>query len=251
MGQTSSRSGLSIPVRVLLLRSTREDYLAFTWRHFAFGMAVVWLVGMGRYWDNPRVGVLQHLGAGSVVYVFILAALLWAVCWPFRYEGWTYPRVLTLVVLTSPPAAIYAVPVERWFDVYRAGEINLWFVLAVSGWRMLIWGRFVLRMGIPVAAAVVGIFLPVILIISALTYLNLEHAVVWQLMGGVKEPPTPADAAYNIVGFVAAISTYLILPLLVLAYVGLYFGRAQLRTDQIAQLRAPTPQSDQPRKNAD
>src|SRR3712207_7552248 len=43
----------------------------------AFGLACTWLVGVGRYWDNPRASLLQHLGVGSVVYVFALALLLW------------------------------------------------------------------------------------------------------------------------------------------------------------------------------
>jgi len=105
--------GMLIPLRVLFLRSTRDDYLGFTTKHFAFGLVVTWLVGMGRHWDNPRIELPMSLGVGSLVYVFLLAAVLLIVGWPFRDKNWTYGRILTLVVLTAPPAAIYALPVER------------------------------------------------------------------------------------------------------------------------------------------
>ena len=52
---------------------------------------------MGRYWDNPRVGLAQHLGLGSVVYVFVLAAVLWLSFWLMRPTDWTYSSFQFLV----------------------------------------------------------------------------------------------------------------------------------------------------------
>ena len=54
--------------RILTFRATLADFERLENRHLAVGLVAAWLVGMGRYWDNPRVGVLQHAGVGSVVY---------------------------------------------------------------------------------------------------------------------------------------------------------------------------------------
>lgn len=205
------------------------------------GIVIVWFVGMGRYWDNPRVGLLQHLGVGSVIYVFVLSAVLWAVVWPFRETGWSYARVLTLVVLTSPPAAIYAIPVEQWSTVAQAGHVNLWFVVIVSIWRMLMWGLFVSRMTSSATPVFTVTFLPVILIIFVLSILNLEHAVVWQLMGGIHEEPTPADFAYNVVSFIAVISTFLALPVFLIIYGLSYWSLRESRTTQSTLSQAAKP----------
>jgi hypothetical protein len=48
------------------------------WRAFLiFGLFFTWLAGVGRYWDNPRADLWQSLGLGSLVYVFVLALMIW------------------------------------------------------------------------------------------------------------------------------------------------------------------------------
>jgi len=122
--------------RILTFRASREELISLSYRHLALGILCTWLVGMGRYYDNPRVGLLQHLGLGSVVYVFVFSLFIWLVIWPLRPGPWNYLRVCTFVSLVSPPAILYAVPVERFFDIATANSINAWFLVAVATWRV-------------------------------------------------------------------------------------------------------------------
>lgn len=87
---------------------------------------------MGRSWDNPRVGLLQHLGVGSIVYVFVLAAWLWVINWPLRPERLGYRTLLTFITLTAAPAALYAIPIELYMPVTNASNLNIFFLSIVS-----------------------------------------------------------------------------------------------------------------------
>ncbi len=83
--------------RLLTFRIAREEILNFGWQHLVFGLVCTWLVGIGRYWDNPRADFLQHLGIGSVVYIFVLSLFLWLTVLPLKTKDWTYFKVLTFV----------------------------------------------------------------------------------------------------------------------------------------------------------
>ncbi|HWN11147.1 MAG TPA: hypothetical protein VNO50_18050 [Pyrinomonadaceae bacterium] len=74
-------------IRLLTFRLTREEFLHFNYRHLAFGIACTWLVGIGRWWDDPGAHLLQHLGIGSIVYIFLLALLLWLIVWPLKPQN--------------------------------------------------------------------------------------------------------------------------------------------------------------------
>src|SRR5215210_4198944 len=76
--------------RLLAFRATREELINLTGKHLVLGLFCTWIVGIGRYWDNPRVNFLQHLGVGSVVYVFILSLFLWLIVWPLKPKDWSY-----------------------------------------------------------------------------------------------------------------------------------------------------------------
>ena len=79
-------------IRLLSFKLTREEMLQFDKSHFIAGLIGTWIVGMGRYWDDPGANILQHLGLGSVIYIFVLAALIWLIVWPFKIEnGITLP----------------------------------------------------------------------------------------------------------------------------------------------------------------
>ncbi|MEI9911696.1 MAG: hypothetical protein WDO71_19805 [Bacteroidota bacterium] len=103
-------------IRLLTFQIERDEMLAFNHRHFIAGLIGTWLVGIGRYWDDPGAKLLQHLGLGSVIYIFCLAAFIWLIILPFKVEKWSYFRVLTFVGLTSFPALLYAIPVERFYQ---------------------------------------------------------------------------------------------------------------------------------------
>jgi hypothetical protein len=200
--------------RVLTFRASEDEMINVGWRHLAFGLAWAWIAGIGRYWDNPRVGFWQHLGVGSVVYVFILALFLRLVIWPMRPRHWTYFRVVTFIAMVSPPALIYAIPVERFYSLYTANSINAVFLLIVAVWRVALLFWFLNRVGrLPWYVVFVGATLPLSLIVVALTLLNLEQ-VVFNLMGGITQP-SGNDGAYDTLLYISLISVYLFFPLLI------------------------------------
>lgn len=205
-------------IQLLTFRITREEFLNFERRHLLFGLVCTWLVGMGRYWDNPRVSILQHLGIGSVIYIFVLSLLLWLVPLPLKPKNWSYRHVLTFVSLVSPPALLYALPVEKFFSMDSANAINVLFLLIVSVWRVSLLVFYLKRHAQLRGDAIsISVFLPITFIISGLTFLNLERAV-FNIMAGVNSVGTSNDDAYMVLTLLSLFSMLLFLPL-VLAYV--------------------------------
>ena len=202
-------------VRLLTFRATREDFLQLGSKHLAFGIACTWVVGVGRWWDDPGANPLQHSGVGSVVYIFLLSLLLWLVVWPLRPRNWSYRRVLTFVSLTSPPAILYAIPVERFTSLEAARSLNVWFLAVVAAWRVGLLFFYLRRHArLPAFSIVVAALLPVTFIIVALTTLNLERAV-FDVMGGLRDPGTANDGAYAVLFTLSLLSTLLFIPLLI------------------------------------
>ena len=180
------------------------------WRaYLAFGLIFTWIAGIGRYWDNPRAHLWQHLGLGSVVYVFVLALILWALLAPLRPRRWSYRNVLLFVTLTSPPAVLYAIPVERFLSPEGAVQANVWFLALVASWRVALFVFFLRRTaGLSIGAVVVATLLPLAIIVVSLTALNLEH-VVFEIMGGLREEDrSPNDGAYGVVVSLSLLSVF-------------------------------------------
>jgi hypothetical protein len=185
---------------------------------------------MGRYWDNPRVGLLQHLGIGSLVYIFILSVFLWLLVWPLRPRHWSYFRVLTFVSLVSPPAVLYAIPVEKFVDLLTANQINAWFLAVVATWRVALLVFFLRRLAeLNWFSVITATLLPLALIVVALVQLNLEK-VVMSLMGGMGSP-SPNDGAYVVLSVLSLLAFLLFVPL-VICYFGLVIKFAGHRPDQ-------------------
>lgn len=205
--------------RALSFRLGAEGVGGLGTKHLVAGLACTWLVGIGRWWDDPRAGLVQHLGLGSVIYVFVLAALLWLVIWPLAPAVVSYRAVITFVSLTSPPAILYAIPVERFFSLATAGRINLWFLAVVATWRVALLLRFLASVpAVGVVKGVIAALLPLTAIVTALTLLNL-HRVVFSIMGGIADADRTAhDAAYGVLVMLTLLSTTL-LPVLLVAYV--------------------------------
>lgn len=207
---------LASAARVLFFCAGRETLVRLDGRHLLLGLVCAWLAGMGRYWDNPHAHLVQHLGVGSVVYVFVLSGLLWAVIAPFRVPDWSYRRVLTFVSLTSPPAFIYALPVERWYDLGTVQRTNLWFLVVVASWRVALWGCYLIRFTrLPKGTAIAAGLLPLAMIVAALTALNLQHAVVQTMAGNEMEADTPHDLAYLILELSTILLGLAFIPLLI------------------------------------
>ncbi len=200
--------------RVLTFRASREELCALGTRHLAFGLVFTWLVGMGRYWDDPKAHLAQKLGVGSVVYVLVLSLVLYLVMWPLSPRDWSYKRLLTFITLVSPPAALYAIPVERFFAPEVARSMNAWFLGIVALWRVSLLFHFLARLARFrwYEIAIAGL-LPLTGIVTALFLLNLEH-VTFNLMGGIRDP-SANDRAYEILFLLTLLSSLLVTPLLI------------------------------------
>ena len=203
-------------IRLLAFRTTRDELNSLSMEHLAVGLAGTWVVGMGRYWDDPGAKIVQTLGLGSIIYVFCLAAIIWLIVKPFFVEEWGYFTVLTFVTMTSFPGIIYAIPVERFLDIDTAASINVWFLAVVALWRLSLLYFFLIRFTrLHFLYIIIATLMPVCLIIVTLTYLNLERAV-FEIMGGIREK-TSNDMAYAILNLLSVFSVLLAGPLL-LAY---------------------------------
>lgn len=122
--------------RLLVFQPVAPDLRRIGPFYLVIGLLLAWLAGIGRDWNNPQASLLQHLGLGSVVYVVLLAFFLWALLQPLRPRNWTYVTVLVFVALTSPPAFLYAIPVERFLSAEAAQQARSLFLILVSAWRM-------------------------------------------------------------------------------------------------------------------
>jgi hypothetical protein len=215
---------LKIISRLLFFRISRDELLSMSNRHLVAGLVGTWLAGMGRYWDDPGAKLLQKLGFGSLIYIFLLAALIWAIVKPFRIKEWNYFRVLTFISLTSFPAILYAIPVERYYSIEIANTVNVWFLAVVASWRLALLFFFLKRITrLRVGEILTITLLPICVIISTLTVLNL-HRVVFNIMGGIRNP-SPHDGAYAILIMLTAVSLILVLPLLALYLISIYQHR--------------------------
>jgi hypothetical protein len=199
--------------RLLTFRINRDEMLLFDYRHFIAGLIGTWLVGIGRYWDDPGAKLLQQLGLGSVIYIFCLSAFIWLIILPFKVEKWSYFRVLTFISLTSFPAILYAIPVERLFSNQAAAQMNVLFLAGVAAWRLCLLFMFMRKYcQFPSHLVSSVALLPVCLIVNVLSILNLERAV-FELIGGLREN-TANDNAYFVLLVITVISYILVLPVL-------------------------------------
>ena len=204
----------------LLFRPIRISLQRDFWRWFAFVFVVTWIAGVGRYWDHPSADNWQYAGLGSIAYIFCLSLLLYLVVWPLRPSNWTYRGVLVFVGLTSLPALLYAIPVERAVELGTAQSINAWFLGIVAVWRVALMIRYLLtsaKLHWFIVATVSVLLLSGIVV--ALTLLNLEH-VVFDLMAGIREEDaSPNDLAYLIVFGLAFFSLWAF-PVALVLYLG-------------------------------
>jgi hypothetical protein len=207
---------LSDEIKLLTFRQIKLDVSIVNY-YLAFGFAFTWLSGIGRYWDNPKAELWQYLGLGSVAYVFVLAFVLWVVIYPLKPKNWSYKNVLLFVTLTSPPAVLYAIPVERFMSFEAAQQANVWFLAVVAIWRVALLAVFLMRVaGLSRFAVLVATLLPLTLIVATLTALNLEH-VVFKIMAGLEDHEKSVnDGAYAVLLIITYFSVMAFPVLLVL-----------------------------------
>lgn len=158
-------------------------WLAFSW---------VLLAGLFREYDQedllraPWV-LFIPLVASTGLALLLYGVLLWttnAGQVP-REQRVSLRAFLTCFWLTAPLAAIYALPVEQWGNELEATRWNLWFLLIVSIWRVLLISRIVSVL-YPVSfwqAFFPVMFLADSVVIIAMTQIRLP---LLQIMGGIQ-----------------------------------------------------------------
>lgn len=201
-----------------MFRFDASDLASLGTPHLVFGLITAWLAGVGRYWDHPDPYLVQRLGLGSLLIPVVLAGLLFALLYPLRPERWSYRHLLTFISLTSLPALLYAVPVERFLSLSAARSVNAWFLGIVAAWRVGLLAAYLRRSaGFQPVVVVVSLLLPLALVVSALAVLNLERAA-FDIMSGMREEGTANDAAYGVLLVLTTLSL-LGSPVLVIGYV--------------------------------
>lgn len=210
-------------LKFLAFRPVRPNLKDYGNYYLGLGLITAWLAGIGRYWDNPRAELWQYLGLGSLAYVFILAFILWLLIKPLKPENWEYKTVLIFVGMTSPPAIFYAIPVERYFSLSTAQTMNVWFLLIVATWRVALLVVYLKRSARLTGATIaIAALLPLAIIVTSLTALNLEH-VVFKIMAGLTEDEKSAnDAAYTILWLITSISM-MASPVLLISYLTMIY----------------------------
>ncbi len=211
-------------IRLLLFRQFQLDTSILN-SYLIFGILFTWLCGIGRYWDNPRADLWQYLGLGSVIYIFVLALIIWLIILPLKPKNWSYKNVLLFISLTSPPAILYAIPVEKFLTLAAAQSANVWFLAIVAIWRVLLLLRYLTNSAkLSGLCVLVATLLPLTLIVTLLTILNLEH-VVFKIMAGLEDHEKSAnDSAYFILMLITYISV-LLSPMLLGMYGWLIYQR--------------------------
>lgn len=225
----SIRQILTDQFALLSFRRFRPDLGRHYRAYLTYGLVVTWIAGVGRYWDNPKADWWQLAGLGSLAYVFVLAALLWAIVAPLRPPRWSYREILLFLTLTSLPAWIYATPVEMFLPLPTAKVINAWFLAIVATWRVVLLVLYLKRgAGLKGLNIAVATLLPLSLIVVVLGVLNLEHVVFNIMAGNGPTPQSPNDLAYVVI-FLLTILSFYASPFLLIAYAVLVVKAKQSR----------------------
>ncbi len=211
--------------RLLAFRKVDLDLNRHRSGYLIYVFVVSWLVGMGRYWDHPDAHIWQYAGLGSVAYIVVLSAFLYVVVLPLQPRRWTYSHVLVFVGLTSLPALLYAIPVERFMPLEQAQVANAWFLGVVALWRVLLYVRFLSRgAGLGKFGTFIATLLPLSGIVVTLALLNLEH-VMFEIMAGVRPGnESPNDIAYSVVVMLSMFA-FIAFPLTLICYLAEIYRR--------------------------
>lgn len=220
---------LKTEARLLTFRASREELTQLSGKYLLFGLFCTWLAGIGRSWDDPKAHLLQHLGIGSLAYVFVLAFILWITVRPLSRPEYPYLRMLTFVCLTSPPALLYAIPVERFLSLEVARNVNLIFLAIVAAWRVALLAFYLVRgLGLRWWPATVAVLTPLSVILSILGFFSITSSI-FQAMAGLRSE-TQAEDPVNIALMLLGMgSMLLVLPLLVI-----HQGLCNQRAKQLA-----------------
>lgn len=224
-------------LRILTLRASGEQLLALNRQDLVFGLLCCWVVGIGRWWDDPHANLILHTGIVSVLYPFVLGTLLWLFMWPLRPGKWSYIRLVTYISMTAPPAILYAIPVEQFFAIKTAMDINAWFLVVVALWRLTMLLTYTIKAtDLGVLESIAGSYGPIFAIVLILTELNL-HKVVFDVMMGARQSPDNFEAG----GFQVLLLLGLLMSVAAIPFLLFYVGLAILAWVKKARKQATEP----------
>lgn len=214
--------------RILTFRATREELQENVAALLVTALVITWIVGIGRWWDDPRdLPIFVQMGVGSVLYVFGMAAILWVTFAPLVSERLGAHHFVAFVASTSLPGLVYAVPIERWTDMNSASTYNVIALLFVSVYRVSLLMWFCHRVNkLNGAESIVVTFLPISVIAFALTALG-HGASIMDIMGGLRDRMSKSDMEM-IVGTIGCLSM-VVGPILILIYIAMASHAQYLR----------------------
>lgn len=197
-----------------------EDISRFNWRCLVLGLALTWLAGMGRHWDDTSALHIAHrMGAGSLVYAFFLSLFLWLIVLPLRRKELRFLHMFTLVTFTGPLAFVYAIPIEWWTQPDQAALFNAGALAFVATYRVAMLWFFLWRgTQLPAFIATVVVSLPLCIILTVLGVLTVLESIAIS-MGGIRAgAPTIQDQIDTVISNIAALS-FIALPVLFIIYI--------------------------------
>jgi hypothetical protein len=216
--------------RILTFRATPEE-IEDNWAALILvGLALTWVVGIGRWWDDPRdIPTFARYGVGSLLYVFGLSTLLWILTAPVTEPRTNWFHVICFVAATSVPGIVYAVPIEL-IAPDSAPTYNVIALSFVSSYRvsLLVW--FLLKIcGLRVVEAVIVAVLPISVIAGTLVAMGMGGHVL-DIMGGLRERIEPT-AVEQVISTIGGISCCLG-PISLLLYLFMIFNRRFIVDDE-------------------
>lgn len=135
------------------LLGDREAILAFAsdGRTLWLALIFVFSAALARRYDGADLGAEPLALVGPALVSWFNASILFVLLHVLvgrrakPAPDWVaeYRVVLSLFWLTAPLAWLYAVPVERFLDPYEATVANLWLLLLVATWRVVLMSRVV------------------------------------------------------------------------------------------------------------
>ncbi|MDZ4837608.1 MAG: hypothetical protein SGJ27_27805 [Candidatus Melainabacteria bacterium] len=178
---------LYLQFRILTLTANKRELLSLDNQVFMWGLLMVWLAGLGRYWDAPLEPLFMRSGLPSLIYIWVLGSFLWMFIWLLRPANWSYMRLVTYISMTGVPAFLYAIPFERMYGTDRAAECNATVLVVVASWRVLMLANYLVRVSnLNILSITMALLLPLMTIVSVLMGLHKLTDVV-STMGGIRD----------------------------------------------------------------
>lgn len=214
--------------KLVRFKATKEDYESFDWRSAAFGLVLITIAGIGRWWDDPTVHSMQQkMGLGSTAYSLFLSLVLAVEGWMLRIRGSTIVRWLSLLGYVAPLAFLYAIPVERIVGDQNAILLNVIFLIVVAVYRVALLAHFFRVFG---ELTPIHTGFATALPISALGFFIVSFgmgAQVLQAMGGLRDGESESrQAVESFVGLFGVTVTCLA-PMIFVAFLVIATQRAQ------------------------